>query len=284
MPLPVLSPSAGLGLKPEHFRSALDARASGLWFEVHAENFMAAGGPRLAWLEAIRAQHPLSIHGIGLSLGGSDPIDKVHLARLKVLVDRYQPALVSEHMAWSVLDGTYFPDLLPPLLNQTSLARFAGHIEQIQDALGRQILLENPSHYMPLRVDIPETEFLAEIAAQTGCGLLLDVNNIHVSANNLGYDPLDYLRAFPVERVGEIHLAGFKADEALGDDLLIDTHNTPVSEAVWSLYEQTIALTGPVPTLIERDSDLPTFEVLMDERNRAQSLLDALRSKAAINA
>ncbi|MDG1418891.1 MAG: DUF692 domain-containing protein [Maricaulis sp.] len=284
MSLPVLSPSAGLGLKPEHFRSALDARASGLWFEVHAENFMAAGGPRLAWLEAIRAQHPLSIHGIGLSLGGSDPVDKSHLSRLKVLVDRYQPALVSEHMAWSVLDGTYFPDLLPPLLNKTSLARFTGHIDQVQEALGRQILLENPSHYMPFRTDIPETEFLTEIAAQTGCGLLLDVNNVHVSANNLGFDAMDYLRDFPVEQVGEIHLAGFKADEALGDDLLIDTHNTPVSEPVWSLYQQTLTLTGRVPTLIERDSDIPAFDTLLDERDRAQSMLDALRPKAALNA
>lgn len=284
MLLPEQSPSAGLGLKPEHFRSALGAHASGLWFEVHAENYMAEGGPRLAWLEAIRAKHPLSIHGIGLSLGGCDPVDKAHLARVKSLVDRYQPGLVSEHMAWSVLDGIYFPDLLPPLLNARSLALFVEHIDQVQTFLGRQILLENPSHYMPFHIDIPETEFLAEIARKTGCGLLLDVNNVYVSANNLGYDAMDYMRAFPVEKVGEIHLAGFKADEAMGDNLLIDTHNTPISEPVWALYEYTLGLTGPMPTLIERDSDIPAFEVLMAERDRAQSILEALPIKAALDA
>ena len=274
MLIPELSPSAGLGLKPEHFSSALDAHAGSLWFEIHPENYMIEGGPRLAWLEAICARHPLSIHAIGLSLGGSDALDTDHLTRIKTLIDRFNPALVSEHMAWSSLDQTYYPDLLPPLLNQTSLDRFCDHIDQVQTVLGRTILLENPSHYMPFKVDIPETEFLSEIVTKTGCGLLLDINNIHVSATNLGFDPLEYLSAIPAEAVGEFHLAGFEADTELGDDLLIDTHGAPVSDTVWALFEKAVALIGPRPTLIERDNNIPEFTELMLERDRAQAVLE----------
>lgn len=281
MLIPELSPSAGLGLKPEHFRSALDAHTGGLWFEIHPENYMTAGGPRLAWLEAICAKNPLSIHAIGLSLGGNDPLDKNHLNRIKTLVDRFKPVLVSEHMAWSSLDQTYYPDLLPPLLNQASLDRFCEHVDQVQTVLGRTILLENPSHYMPFKVEIPEAEFLTEIVSRTGCGLLLDINNIHVSANNLGYDPLSYLDAIPAYAVGEFHLAGFEADTELGDDLLIDTHGAPVSDPVWALFERAVARIGPRPTLIERDNNIPAFSELMQERDRAQAILDRCVAKAS---
>jgi uncharacterized protein (UPF0276 family) len=280
MPIPGLSPSAGLGLKPEHYRLALDARADGLWYEVHPENYTIDGGPRLAWLEAIRAQHPLSIHAIGLSVGGSEPLDLEHLDRVKALIDRFEPALVSEHMAWSAHDGVYFADLLPPQLNQDSLDRFCAHIDQIQTVFARPILLENPTHYMAFHAEIPEPEFLSEIVNRTGCGLLLDVNNVHISAHNLGFDAMDYLRKIPADAVGEYHIAGFEADLELGGELLIDTHGSPISDPVWDLYEKTVKLIGPRPTLIERDSNLPEFAELFAERARAQKILQGEASKA----
>jgi uncharacterized protein (UPF0276 family) len=282
--IPDLSPSAGLGLKPEHFRPALDAQADGLWFEIHPENYMADGGPRLAWLDAICRDKPLSMHGVGLSLGGLDRPDADHLRRWRVLIDRYQPALISEHLAWSAHSGIYFNDLLPVPMSREALDRFCDHVDAAQDALGRRLLIENPSRYLPFRDEIPEPEFLAETVRRTGCGLLLDINNIHVSAHNLGFDPTVYLDAIPGDAVGEFHLAGHEEDEALGGELLIDTHGAPVIQAVWSLYDEALTRIGPRPTLIERDTNLPSFEVLLAERRQAQDRLDRVGAWGAAHA
>lgn len=275
MTVPDLSPSAGVSLKPEHFRSVLDVQANGLWFEIHPENYMTDGGPRLAWLDAIAADKPISMHGVGMSLGGVEPLDPDHLARWCALVDRYRPVLVSEHLAWSAHGGTYFNDLLPTPMTQHALDLFCAHIDQMQSALGRRILVENPSRYLPMREEMSEAEFLAEAVSRTDCGLLLDINNIHVSARNLGFDADEYLVAIPAWAVGEYHLAGHEADAALGEALLIDTHGTPVSDPVWTLYERALNTIGPRPTLIERDTNIPSFERLMAERDRAQGLLEA---------
>lgn len=277
MSVPDLSPSAGLGLKPDHFRSALDSRADGLWFEVHPENYMAAGGPRLSWLDAIRRDKPVSLHGVGVSLGGVEPLDPDHLASWKRLVDRYDPVLVSEHLAWSAHAGTYFNDLLPTPMTARALDHFCEHIDQMQTAIGRRILVENPSRYLKTVDEIPEAEFLSEAVRRTGCGLLLDLNNIHVSANNLAFDPDAYLSAIPGDAVGEYHLAGHEADAELGGDLLIDTHGADVVALVWALFQSALRLIGPRPTLIERDTNLPAFDALMVERARAQAMLDAVK-------
>ena len=266
---------AGIGLKPQHYRSVLESRAEGLWAEVHPENYMTAGGPRLAWLDAIRRDRPLSLHGVALSLGGADRPDRDHLKKLRDLADRYQPALMSEHLAWCAHDGTYFGDLLPTPYTASQLDRFCAHIDETQDALGRKILVENPSIYLPLKSEMTEQAFLAEAVKRTGCGLLLDVNNVFVTSWNLGQDPFSYIDNVPGNAVAEIHLAGHEQDENLGDQLLIDTHGAPVRDDVWVLYDYTIAKIGPKPTLIERDSNLPSFDQLMVERDRAQGILEA---------
>ncbi len=284
MSSPEISPSAGLGLKPEHFRPALDEQAAGLWFEVHPENYMSAGGPRLAWLDAIRAQRPLSLHGVGMSLGGLEPPDTMHLQRWKRLLDRYEPVRISEHLAWSVHSGTYFNDLLPTPMTRAALDRFCSHVDAMQTALGRRVLIENPSRYLPLREDIPEADFLAETVRRTGCGLLLDVNNLHVSAHNLGFDISAWLDTIPAAAVGEIHLAGHEVDAGLGDELLIDTHGAPVADPVWALYGAVIERIGPRPVLIERDNNLPSFDTLLVERERAQGVLDAAMEQAGADA
>jgi hypothetical protein len=264
-----MTPAAGIGFKAEHFSDALAAPAADLWFEVHAENYMVAGGPRLAMLEMLRRDRPLSLHGVGMSLAGAAEPDAEHLAALKRLVDRFEPALVSEHLAWSRLDGRCFPDLLPVPRTNEVLARCAANIGRVQDALGRRILIENPTHYLALRDHSwNETSFLAELARRSGCGLLIDVNNVAVGAHNLGYDPAAWLEAIPGDYVGEIHLAGHSVDAE--GTLLIDSHDEPVSEQVWRLYEALIARIGPRSTLIERDGNLPPFNELMRERNRAQ--------------
>ena len=267
-----MTPAAGLGFKPEHFSEALASPAAGLWFEVHAENYMVAGGPRLAMLEAIRRDRPLSLHGVGMSLAGASDPDPDHLAALKRLVDRFQPALVSEHLAWSRLDGRCFPDLLPvPRTNQV-LARLAANIGRVQDALQRQILIENPTHYLELRAhQWSETGFLCELARRSGCGLLIDVNNVAVGAHNVGYDAREWLASIHEDYVGEIHLAGHSRDPE--QELLIDSHAAPVSEQVWTLYDEFVARIGPRPTLIERDGNVPPFAELMQERERAQQIL-----------
>ena len=274
--------SAGLGLKPEHFDAARAARADGLWFEVHPENYMVEGGPRLAWLEAIRREHPLSLHGVGLSLAAAAPPDAAHLARLATLVRRFAPALVSEHLAWSAWDGAYRPDLLPFPRTREALLRVADNIARTQDALGRIIAIENPSHYVVIDGhEHDEIDFLAELVRRTGCALLLDVNNVFVSANNVGGSADDYIDRFPATHVAEIHLAGHSADPLLGERLLVDSHDAPVRPAVWALYARALARIGPRPTLIERDAALPAFDELMAERAQAAALLrEPLRAAA----
>ncbi len=273
--------TAGLGLKPQHYDDAVASDAAGLWFEVHPENYMSAGGPRLAALEKVRERCPLSLHGVGLSLAADADPDREHLAALKRLVDRFEPFVVSEHLAWSTHRGAHQPDLLPFPRTQAALARIAANIGRMQDALGRQVLIENPSLYLPLTGhDLDEVEFLKALVAKTGCGLLVDVNNVFVSASNLGYAPETYLDAIPAEAVGEVHLAGHGAD-AGGSDLLIDTHGAPIAEPVWALYRRLIRRIGPRPTLIERDDDIPAFDILIAERDRAAAELAALETADA---
>jgi uncharacterized protein len=275
-----MTPAAGLGFKPQHFSEALAWPAADLWLEVHAENYMVAGGPRLAMLEALRRERPLSLHGVGLSLAGAADPDPEHLAALKLLVDRFEPFAVSEHLAWSRLDGRCFPDLLPVPRTDEVLARLAANIGRVQDALGRPILIENPSHYLDLRGhQWSETSFLAELARRTGCGLLIDVNNVAVGAHNLGFDASAWLAALPAYLIGEVHLAGHSLDAE--GTLLIDSHDEPVSEEVWALYAGFVERVGPVPTLIERDGNVPSFATLMAERDRAQAMLTGEMAVAA---
>ncbi|RPI46875.1 MAG: DUF692 domain-containing protein [Betaproteobacteria bacterium] len=274
---------AGLALKPQHYDAALACTAPGLWFEVHAENYMVAGGPRLAWLEAILARHPISLHGVGLSLASDASPDRDHLARLAALVRRTDPALVSEHLAWSTWRGAYYPDLLPLPRTTEALRRTAANILRAQDALGRSIAIENPAHYVRFdNATWDEIDFLEELTRRTGCGLLLDVNNVHVSARNLGDSAERYIDSFPVRHVREIHLAGHRADENLGESLLVDSHDTPVSADVWALFERAIERVGARPSLIERDDAIPAFADLLAERNRAAAVLEsAHRAHAA---
>lgn len=274
--------TAGIGLKPQHYDAALACPAHGLWFEVHPENYLVAGGPRLAWLEAIRARHPLSLHGVSLSLAADARPDAVHLARLADLTRRTEPALISEHLAWSVWKGVYHPDLLPFPRTREALVRIAGNISIAQETLKRPIAIENPSHYLVIDGhEWSEIDFLDELTRRTGCGLLLDVNNVYVSARNLGFDAAQYLDSFPAGAIMEIHLAGHSQDPNLGAALLIDSHDAPVSAEVWALYERLIRRIGPRPTVIERDNNLPAFDALLDERARAASILNDPLAKAA---
>ena len=244
---------AGVGLKPEHYRDILSSRPDIGWFEIHAENYMGDGGPPHHFLSAIREHYPISLHGVGLSIGSGAPLDAGHLARLKRLIERYRPGLFSEHLAWSTHEGVYLNDLLPVPYNAETLGRVAEHVDQVQQALGIKMLLENPSTYLSLAEStLSEIDFLAAIVARTGCGLLLDVNNVQVSAANHGFDPAAYLEAFPVEHVGEFHLAGYDAQtDETNQPLLIDTHDRPVRADVWSLSRLAVGRAGPRPTLIE---------------------------------
>jgi uncharacterized protein (UPF0276 family) len=270
-----MPPSVGLGLKSQHYDDAIACDAEGLWFEVHPENYMSAGGPRLAALEAVRARHPISLHGVGLSLAADADPDPAHLQALKILVDRFEPFVVSEHLAWSTHRGAHHPDLLPFPRTHTALDRICGNVARMQDTLGRRVLIENPSLYLPLRGHaLEEVDFLAALVRRTGCGLLVDVNNAFVSAHNLGYAPEIYLDALPANAIGEIHLAGHATDPG-GSNLLIDTHGAAIAEAVWALYARLIARVGPRPTLIERDDDIPDFATLMNERDRAAAALSS---------
>ena len=273
-----LPPCAGAGLKPEHIDAILadDYRVG--FLEVHAENYMGDGGPAHRALSAIRAKFPLSVHGVGLSIGSETGIDADHLERLACVVERYEPGMVSEHLAWSSHDAGYFNDLLPVPYNAETLERVVSHIGQIQDRLKRRILLENPSTYVAFeQSSMSETDFIREIARRSGCGLLLDVNNVFVSATNHGWKPLHYLRDFPLELVEEIHLAGHAEDlDDEGDLLLIDAHDRPVADAVWKLYEVVISQAGALPTLIEWDNDVPEWPVLRREAQLADAILDRL--------
>ncbi len=275
---PAIPEVAGVSFKARHASVVLEGLADVGWFEVHPENYIVDGGERLAMLEAVRRDHPLSLHGVGLSLGGAEPLDAGHLRALRRLTDRFEPGLISEHIAWSAWDGVYFADLLPAPPNAETLAALCRNIDQAQEALGRRLLIENPSHYLALPgADMPEVEFLAAAARRTGCGLLVDVNNIHVSAANIGVDAEAYLDALPGDFVGEIHLAGFSVDESAAGRLLIDTHGAAVAEPVWALYERLIGRIGPRPTLVEWDTDVPEWAVLQAECDRAQARLDAVR-------
>ena len=274
--------SAGLSLKPAHYADALASPADARWFEVHPENYFVDGGPRLAWLDAVRARHPLSLHGVSLSLASDAPPDETRLARLVALAARVEPALVSEHLAWSSWRGAYLPDLLPFPRTREALDRIAANVSIVQDALKRTIAIENPSHYLTLEGhEFGEIAFLAELVRRTGCGLLVDVNNVYVSARNLGLDAEAIVDAFPADAIGEIHLAGHSADPVLGDTLLVDTHDAPIAPAVWALYERLVARIGPRPTLVERDDNLPAYAELDAERARAAAVLAEAAAHAA---
>lgn len=268
---------AGVGLKPTHYDAILESRPDIGWFEVHPENYMGDGGAPHYYLSRIRAQYPVSFHGVGLSIGSAGPIDREHLTRLANLMDRYEPAMFSEHLAWSTHDGAYLNDLLPLPYTAETLDVVCSHVDQVQSALGRRMLLENPSTYIAFETsEMSETDFLSQVARRTGCGLLLDVNNVFVSATNNGFDPASYVDAFPVGDVGEIHLGGHvETTDDDGNPLLIDAHDREVRDAVWALFERALARTGVVPTLIEWDNDIPTWPVLEAEARRAEKALVA---------
>jgi uncharacterized protein len=266
----------GTSLKHEHLQAIFADGKRDRFFEVHAENYMGAGGPPHAALGKIRQDYPVSLHGVCMSIGGPQRLDEAHLQRFRALVDRYEPALVSEHLAWSTHGATYFNDLLPLPYTAATLARVADHIDQVQEAVGRQLLLENPSTYLIFQEStMRETSFIAELVRRTGCGLLLDINNVFVSATNHGFAALDYLADFPLEHVGEIHLGGHaQQTDDEGELLLIDSHDCPVADAVWKLFDVIISQCGPVPTLIEWDSDLPNWAGLKAEADAAQTIID----------
>jgi len=266
----------GTSFKHEHLQPILADRKRDRFFEIHAENYMGAGGPPHAALNQIRQHYPVSLHGVCMSIGGPQPLDKAHLQRFKALVDRYEPALVSEHLAWSTHSSTYFNDLLPLPYTGATLARVADHVEEVQEAVGCEILLENPSTYVIFpESTMSETSFITELARRTGCGLLLDINNVFVSTTNHGFAALDYLADFPLEHVGEIHLAGHaqQADDE-GELLLIDSHDRSVADAVWKLFDAVISRCGPIPTLVEWDSDLPDWPLLRAEADAAKAIID----------
>jgi hypothetical protein len=257
---------AGIGLRSPHHDEFLAHRPDVPWVEVHSENFFADGGRQLQVLDAVRRDYGVSLHGVGLSLGGSDPLDPDHLRRLRRLVQRVEPALISEHVCWSSADGIFLNDLLPMPYTHAALHHLAARISAVQEFLGRRILVENVSSYLEFDgAEMTEWDFLAQLARRAGCGILLDVNNIYVSAENHGFPAHNYLRGIPAELVGEVHLAGHTAV----DGILIDTHSAPVTDAVWTLYREALRLLGPKPTLIEWDADLPTLDRLVAEARTA---------------
>ena len=265
----------GIGFKPQHFAAVLAEPGPVQWLEIHAENYMGDGGRPLAQLRALSERFAISVHGVGLSIGGDGPLDREHLARLKHLTGWLNPASFSEHLAWSTHDSHFLNDLLPLPYTDATLARVADHIDQVQEALGRRMLLENPSSYLAFAESSwPETEFLAELVRRTGCGLLLDINNVFVSATNLGFTPQAYIDAFPLAHVGEVHLGGHdtQADDH-GAPLLIDSHGREVAEPVWALLDYTLAKSGSRPVLVEWDTDVPDWPVLRDEATRAARAL-----------
>ena len=265
----------GVGLKPEHFREILASAPDLGFFEVHAENYMVDGGPFHHYLTRIRENYCLSIHGVGLSIGGQSPLDEEHLNRLARLLERYQPESFSEHLAWASHGEVFLNDLLPVPYNAETLARVCAHVDHVQDRLKRRMLLENPATYVEFASStLAETDFIAEIVKHTGCGLLLDVNNVYVACINHHRDPRAYIEALPLDAVGQIHLAGFARDtDAAGDPLLIDSHGSPVAQAVWDLYAFALERLGPTPTLIERDNDIPSFPVLLAEAHQAEGVM-----------
>ncbi len=272
-----LPAGAGVGYKPQHFPNIITGSSPVKWVEIHAENYMGDGGRPIAQLRHLAARFPVSVHGVGLSIGGEGPLDADHLARLKRLCGWLEPASFSEHLAWSTHETEYLNDLLPLPYTDRTLNRVASHIDQVQETLGRRMLLENPSTYLAFdETEMDEVTFLSDLARRTGCGLLLDVNNVFVSAANQATDPLAYIRAFPLHLVGEVHLGGH---DVQGDDhdapLLIDSHGSPVADPVWALYAEVIRMAGPRPSLIEWDNDVPDWSVLAAEAARAADILQA---------
>ena len=274
---------AGVGLKAEHYRTIIASEPDIGFFEVHAENYMGAGGPPHRYLTAVRERYPLSLHGVGLSIGGARPLDREHLVRLKGLIARYQPAQFSEHLAWSTHDTSFLNDLLPLPYTAETMQRVCDHVDEVQEVLGHQMLLENPSTYVAfVESTFEETQFIGEIARRTGCGLLLDVNNVFVASTNQEWDPAAYVDRYPLKHVREIHLAGFTPEsDEVGRPLLIDTHDRPVEEPVWGLYRHAIELMGPVPTLIEWDANVPSWAELQAEARRAEYVMQHLSSVPA---
>ncbi len=270
----------GVGYKPQHFSDILENPGSVGWLEIHAENYMGMGGRPLAQLRHLAERFPISVHGVGLSIGGEGPLDPEHLARLKNLVSWLKPTVFSEHLAWSTHDGSYFNDLLPLPYTNDTITRVADHIDQLQEVIGRQMMLENPSSYLSFDESTwSETDFLCEVAKRTGCGLLLDVNNVFVSATNLGYDPRDYIADYPLDKVGEIHLGGHDEDEDdHGKPLLIDSHGAEIVDPVWALLDHTLSLSGSRPLLIEWDNDVPDWPILSAEADRGADALHKVLS------
>jgi uncharacterized protein (UPF0276 family) len=273
--IPTLPHATGVGYKSQHFIGLTEDPGPVRWIEIHAENYMGDGGRPLAQLRALSERFPVSVHGVGLSIGGERALDREHLRRLRALIDRLDPASFSEHLAWSTHDTGFLNDLLPLPYTEATLARVAAHIDQLQNTLGRRMLLENPSTYLVFEdSDMDEVTFLTELARRTGCGLLLDVNNVFVSATNQNWDARAYIDAFPLDAVGEIHLGGHDEDEDdHGAPLLIDSHGREVVDPVWALYAHTIARSGPRPTLIEWDTDVPDWPILRAEAERAAAVL-----------
>ena len=265
----------GIGLRTSHVRDIVETRPAVPWLEVHAENYM-GGGPAVRTLERLRSDYPISVHAVGLSLGSADGVNPRHLARLARLVERVDPALVSEHVSWSVNGGAYLNHLLPLPYTDETLALLCRHVAQVQDRLGRRVLIENPSGYLRFRESpIPEPDFLNEVARRTGCGVLCDVNNVFVTCANLGGDAEAWIDALQPSVVGEIHLAGYAVNEADGETLLIDDHGSCVRDEVWSLYERAVERYGSVPTLVEWDTDVPALAVLLEEATKAERRLAA---------
>lgn len=280
-----LSDAVGASFKPAHLGAIMEDAGGIGFFEVHAENYMGAGGPPHARLERLRRDYPVSVHGVGLSIGGHGPLDAAHLARLKMLIDRYQPALFSEHLAWSTHGGGYYNDLLALPYTDETLATVCAHIDRTQTYLGRRMLLENPSTYVSFEESTwDEPAFIAEVQKRTGCGLLLDVGNVYVSATNHGWNLTDYITRFPLEAVEQVHLAGHtETEDAAGNRLLIDTHDRTVADAVTALYARIVEIAGPLPTLVEWDADVPEWPVLQAEAESAAAVMrvaaDTLRPR-----
>lgn len=273
---------SGIGLREPHYQAVLSQKPSVGFLEAHSENFLRIGGVPFEYLMKCREFYPISLHGVGLSLGSADGLCDTHLAKLKALVDRVDPVMLSEHLSWSEAGGIAVPDLLPLPMTQEALGIVARNIDKAQDRLQRRILIENPSSYLSFtQNDMSEPEFLVALARRTGCGVLLDVNNIHVSAHNTGFDTVDYLRRIPKGIVEEIHLAGYQINRADGQDIFIDAHNHAVHDAVWALYALALETLGDVPTLIEWDRDIPPLETLVAEAHKADALRHRARSKNA---
>lgn len=275
----------GVGLKAQHYGDALEGQHPLAFFEVHAENYMMQGGNHLRYLDLIADRYPLSIHGVGMSLGSAEGLDSAHLRKFRSLVERFEPWLVSEHLAWSIEGGHYLNDLLPLPLNAATLDIVTDNINRMQDTIGRRILVENPSTYVSFKAtDIPEPEYLTRLAEATGCGILLDVNNVYVSARNNGFDAASYLADIPARHVGEIHLAGHTVKDIDGAELRIDDHGSAVVDDVWALYAKTIEQIGARPTLIEWDTDIPAFDTLIDEAEKARALMEsAVKEKGTLD-